>query len=222
MNTKEMLKREWIHWIALLAPVIFILIRWNDFPEKVPVHWGPSGEVDDYGRKASVFLGPGLAFGIYLLMLFIPRIDPRKKNYDLFSGSYFVIRLTLSLFFGMISIVIALASLSYKIDVAMIIIVCVLLLFLVLGNLFGKIRPNYFVGLRTPWTLNNEEVWMKTHRFTGKIWVAATLLMLIVVWFIPMKMIAVLFAPYMVLMVVIPFVYSWKIHKEIEKTENGK
>jgi uncharacterized membrane protein len=218
MNTKA-LKREWIHWIAILAPVIFILIRWNDFPEKVPMHWNAAGEVDDYGRKASVFMVPGIALAIYLLLLFIPRIDPRKKNYDLFSGAYFTIRLALSLFMGMVSVVITLASLSYKIDAALIIIVGVLLLLLLLGNVFGKIRPNYFVGIRTPWTLNNEEVWMKTHRFTGKIWVAATLVMLVLIWFIPMQTFAMAFIPYILLMVIIPFVYSWKIYREIEKSE---
>jgi uncharacterized membrane protein len=152
-------------------------------------------------------------------LLFIPRLDPRKKNYDLFSGSYFLIRLGLAIFLCLVSVLIALASLSYKINVTMIMLTAVLGLFLLIGNLFGRIRPNYFVGLRTPWTLNSEEVWMKTHRLTGKLWVGGTLIMLLLIWFIPMQLFSYFFTGFILVIVIIPVIYSWKIYK---KVENGK
>jgi uncharacterized membrane protein len=214
---KNFFKREWIFWLAMLAPTIFILIRWNDFPDKIPMHWDVNGEVNEYGGKWSIFFGPLMSLGIYLLLLVVPRLDPRKKNYDLFSGSYFLIRLALTIFLSIVSVVIALASLSYKIDVTMIMIIAVLGLLLLIGNLFGRIRPNYFVGLRTPWTLNSEEVWMKTHRLAGKIWVGGTVLMLLLVWFIPMKTFSYFLIGYIFVIVIIPVVYSWRIYRKVEK-----
>jgi uncharacterized membrane protein len=216
---KNFFKREWIFWLAMLAPAIFILIRWNNFPDKIPMHWDVNGEVNEYGGKWSIFFGPLMSLGIYLLLLVVPRLDPRKKNYDLFSGSYFLIRLALTIFLSIVSVVIALASLSYKIDVTMIVIIAVLGLLLLIGNLFGRIRPNYFVGLRTPWTLNSEEVWMKTHRLTGKLWVGGTLLMLLLIWFIPMKTFSYFLIGYILVIVIIPVIYSWRIYRKIE---NGK
>jgi uncharacterized membrane protein len=88
-------------------------------------------------------------------------------------------------------------------------------LFLILGNSFGKIRPNYFVGLRTPWTLNNEEVWMRSHRFTGRLWVIAGLAMIPCVFLLKGETFFYVFLPAIAVMVIVPIVYSWMIHKQI-------
>lgn len=215
MNTKDFIKREWILWIAIIAPLIFALVRWNDFPEQVPTHWNASGEIDDYSGKWAVFLSPVINLVLYFLLIFIPRLDPRKKNYELFSGAYFMIRCALAIFMSLIGIVTLLATLKYNVNVGLIVILAVLGLFLLMGNQFGRIRTNYFVGLRTPWTLSNEEVWTKTHRLAGRIWVAGSLLMMILVWFIPMKIFAILFIPYLIVITVVPVVYSYTLHKKI-------
>jgi uncharacterized membrane protein len=214
MSTTTFLKREWPMWVLILIPTIFSIVNWNKFPDTIPTHWDINGQIDSYSGKWAVFLGPMIATGVYLLMLLLPKIDPRKKNYDLFSGAYWVIRIAIVMLLCVLGMITDLVSLGYDLNVAMIIMLAVLGLFLLLGNQFGRIRPNYFVGIRTPWTLNNEEVWMKTHRLTGKIWVAASLLMILLIWFIPFKIFTVVFVVYILVLIVIPLYYSYHLHKK--------
>lgn len=214
MSTTTFLKREWPMWILILIPTIFSIVNWNNFPDSIPTHWDINGEIDSYSGKWAVFLGPLIATGVYLLMLLLPKIDPRKKNYDLFTGAYWVIRIAIVMLMCILGMITDLVSLGYDLNVAMIIMLAVLGLFLLLGNQFGRIRPNYFVGIRTPWTLNNEEVWMKTHRLTGKIWVVASLLMIILIWFVPFKIFTVVFVVYMLALIITPLYYSYHLHKK--------
>ncbi len=216
MKTQEFIKREWAMWLLILIPTLFSIVNWNVFPDKIPTHWGVDGQIDSYGGKWSVFLGPLVGTGLYFLMILIPKIDPRKKNYDLFSGAYWMIRIGLVLLMCIIGMVTDLVSLGYHLNVGLIVQLSALGLFLIMGNQMGKIRPNYFVGIRTPWTLDNEEVWTKTHRFGGKVWVGFTLALIICVFFIPMKIFAIVFFVSIILMAIFPVVYSYVIHKKIK------
>lgn len=216
MKTTDFLKREWVIWILILSPIVFVLMYWADFPEKVPMHWNMNNEVDRYGGKWALFLSPGLNLGIYFLLLFIPKIDPRKKNYDLFSGTYWFFRIILSAILALLGFVTALASKGVEMNVGLIVITAVTSLFLLIGNQMGRIRPNYFVGVRTPWTLNNEEVWAKTHRATGRVWVIASLLMIPVGFLLPVKIMAIIFFVYIAVLVAFPLIYSWRVHKLVK------
>lgn len=218
MKTKEFLKREWVLWLLMLAPLVFVLFNWKSFPDKVPTHWNIEGEVDRYSGKWGLFIGPGLSFAIYFLLLFLPRFDPRKKNYDLFSGTYWIIRIIVAAILALLGMVTALASLGMQINVALIVETAIVCMFLLLGNQMGRIRPNYFVGIRTPWTLSNEEVWMKTHRLAGRIWVFLSLLMLPVGFLVSIKIMFILFIVYIVVLVAVPLVYSWRMHKSLTGT----
>ena len=94
----------------------------------------------------------------------------------------------------------------------------VLILFMVLGNYFGKLRPNYFVGIRTPWTLENETVWLKTHRLGGKVWVYGSLIMLIAKFLLPMEPFFIfIFIGFTLIIALIPIVYSYLLYKKMEK-----
>lgn len=216
MKTQDFIKREWPMWILILIPTIFSIINWNSFPDKIPTHWGIDGEVNDYSGKWAVFLSPLLATGIYLLLIVLPKIDPRKRNYVLFSGAYWVIRIALVLLMASIGMVTDLVSLGYKLNVGMIIELSVLGLLLIMGNQMGRIRPNYFVGVRTPWTLDSEEVWTKTHRLCGRIWVGTSVALAICAFILPSKIVAILFTISILPMAVIPIVYSYVIHKKIK------
>lgn len=214
MSTSTFLKREWPMWMLILIPTIFSMINWNHFPEQVPTHWGMNGQPDRYNGKWAVFLGPMITMGIYLLMLVLPKIDPRRKNYDLFTGAYWVIRIALVLLTCIMGLITCFAALGYDLNVGLIVMLSVLGLFLLIGNQFGRIRPNYFVGIRTPWTLNNEEVWMKTHRLTGRIWVIASSAMILLVWFIPFKIFTLIFIGYVLILIITPLYYSYHLHKK--------
>lgn len=215
MKTSEFVKRELLLWLAILAPLVFALIRWNDFPERIPVHWGIDGEPNRWTGKWGVFLSPVINLLAYFMLIITPRIDPRKKNYDLFSGSYFMIRSAITLLLSLVGFITLLATLGVQLNVGLILMNAVLVLLVFIGNLFGKVRPNFFVGIRTPWTLSSEEVWMKTHRLAGRLWVIGSLLMFIPLWILSMKITAIVFVAYILVLVLVPFIYSYKLHKSV-------
>ena len=101
MKRTNMIK-EIIILLMLLLPIIFMLTVWDKLPEKLPTHWNIRGEVDSYGAK---YLFALINAAIYLIFLIIPKIDPRKKNYTIFSTSYYKLRLIFTTFFSLLFII---------------------------------------------------------------------------------------------------------------------
>lgn len=161
-------RNEWPFWALLAAMGAAAAICWSHAPDRIPVHWNMHGEVDRYGGKAEgLLLLPAISFGLYCLLLFIPRLDPGKENYKLFAGAYYGIRLSIQVFFVILYGAIFLTAFGYEVSVGKIVFVSVGALFVVLGNVMGKLRPNWFAGIRTPWTLSSKLSWTKTHRAGG-------------------------------------------------------
>lgn len=165
---KTSVRFELPQWLILAGVFIASLIAWSSAADRVPVHWGLNGDVDRYGGKfEGLLLLPLIATGTYVLLLLLPRIDPGEANYARFALAYVVIRMaTLLLFATIHALVIAAAT---GVDVAMdrILPVSMGVLFVVIGLVMGKPRPNWFVGIRTPWTLSSRHSWVRTHRLGG-------------------------------------------------------
>jgi uncharacterized membrane protein len=178
MNTREKIELK-INWRSeivglFLIAAMFLLAAavWNTMPDSIPVHFGLDGQPDRYGGKFEGLLSmPLTAAGLYLLFFFLPRIDPRGERYARFAGAYTIIRTAVIALLAAVQVVIILQTRGVAIDVSTIVALLIGLLFMVLGNYMGKIRPNWFVGIRTPWTLSSEESWNKTHRLGGKVFV---------------------------------------------------
>ncbi|MBZ4665437.1 SdpI family protein [Mahella sp.] len=168
-------------WLIIIIAVALLsaIAVYGRLPDKIPMHWNINGEIDSYGGKGTIFLLPLMNAGIYALMLLIPLIDPRRNNYGKFKGAYRIMRAVLVILFTVIYGVVMLASLGYKVKVDFVITFSISLIFIVFGNYMGKIRHNYFVGIRTPWTLADEDVWLKTHRLGGRLFVLAGILSMI-------------------------------------------
>ncbi|OFY87586.1 MAG: hypothetical protein A3F72_05615 [Bacteroidetes bacterium RIFCSPLOWO2_12_FULL_35_15] len=214
------LKNDWLIWIILIAPFVFIAIFWNQFPDKIPTHFNFSGEPDDYSDKLQgVLLMPGINILLYFLFLVLPVIDPSRKNYGLFQDKYKIIRIVLHLFFAFAFFLNAFYALGYNFNISFLIIYSTLVLFLILGNYLGNIRHNYFIGIRTPWTLANEKVWTKTHRFAAKIWVVATLITMVALPFFSSQISEFLFLAYLAVIAIIPIVYSYVVFKKIKNED---
>jgi immunity protein, SdpI family len=164
-------------WLLLLAMFALGAWTWSTAPERVPVHWNAAGEVDRYGGKPEgLFMLPAVALGVYLLLLLLPRLDPGRANYATFAGAYNVIRLTMLAFFAALygwTVLEMRGRTTLNAEVVMAFLTG--LLFIVLGGVMGKIRPNWFVGVRTPWTLSSKRSWVKTHRLAGWLFVLAGL-----------------------------------------------
>ena len=211
------IRKEWLIWLLVATPLLYALYLWNALPEKLPIHWNYKGEIDGYSSKLiGALFFPGLNVVLYFILAFIPKLDPKKANYALFTGPYFAIRLAITAFLVMVNIIILRAGMGDQIEVGKYIPAGVFLLFAVLGNYITNVRPNYFVGIRTPWTLNNEEVWRKTHYLGGRIWFFAGIIGFIASMILPTDATFMLM-PVIIIISFIPLVYSYVIYKKIEK-----
>src|SRR5580704_1521581 len=179
------MKRSWRTELVQLSPIAAMFLTgalcWSHASDRIPVHWNWRGEVDRYGGKfEGLLLLPLISLGLYFLLLVLPLFDPGKANYPTFAGAYNLIRLTITLFLSAIYAVGVLVSLGYHIDMNTVIGLAMGVLFIVLGNVMGKIRPNWFVGVRTPWTLSSKLSWTKTHRLAG--WLFIVMGLLAIAW----------------------------------------
>lgn len=166
--------------ILIVTSLLIELLVYNKLPDLVPVHWNVSGEIDGYGPKiVGAFLTPVIMIFTWGGMKFLPKIDPRKRNYEKFEKSYSIIVNMLITFFFVVHIVTLGTALGYNIPVGMIVPIIVGLLFVVIGNYMPKLKSNFFIGIKTPWTLSSEFSWRKTHRLSSKLFVAAGIVIII-------------------------------------------
>ena len=170
---------ELVQLALILAMFLAAALSWAHVPERIPIHWNFAGEVDRYGGKfAGLLLLPLITLGVYLLLLVLPRLDPGYGNYRSFATAYNVIRVSIVCFMAAVFAVTTLVALGYQANVGLVITTSMGLLFIVLGNFMGKLRPNWFVGVRTPWTLSSKLSWSKTHRLAGWLFMLIGLLVL--------------------------------------------
>lgn len=166
------------HWLLIAAMWVAAILSWPSLPKRLPVHWGLDGQIDGWGGKfEALLLFPILATVGYVALLLLPRLDPGKANYPRFAGAYNTIRLCATVTFAAIYGVMHAVYRGSDLDLARAILVIVGALFLVVGNVLGKIRPNWFVGIRTPWTLSSKESWVKSHRVAGWVFIVGGLLL---------------------------------------------
>lgn len=165
-------KVEFVQLIIIAAMFLAGALSWRYVPERLPVHWNLQGEVDRYGGKfEGLLLLPIITFGLYLLLLLVPLVDPGRQNYGNFHKAYSAIRIALVLFMALLYGVGVASAFGYQFNMTSTVFAAMGLLFIVLGNFMGKIRPNWFVGVRTPWTLSSKLSWDKTHRLAGWLFV---------------------------------------------------
>ncbi|MGQ9533210.1 MAG: SdpI family protein [Desulfotomaculales bacterium] len=166
---RTLVVRDWPALAVLAAMLAAGVVLYPHLPDLVPAHWNIRGEVDNYfSRFWGAFALPLLAAGMYLAMLFLPYVDPRRDSYVRFEGAYRAVRAGLVLFLAALQAVIVAVALGGPPDLVPRVVPAALgLLMLVIGNYLPQARFNYFFGVRTPWTLASEEVWRRTHRFSG-------------------------------------------------------
>lgn len=156
--------------IICLLPILVGVILWDQLPEQIPSHWGINGEVDDWSSKPfAVFFFPALLCGIHLLCVFASTMDPKHKNYapQMFRLVLWICPV-LSLLLN--SIVYSFALGYDMLNVPMIISTLVGIMFIIVGNYLPKCRQSYTMGIKLPWTLNDEGNWNATHRVGGWVW----------------------------------------------------
>lgn len=177
MKNKKSIITMWV--LAFISPIMF-LAAYSYLPEKVPIHWNAQGQVDNYGSKAMAAFLFFLPILLALMFQFLPKIDPKKQNYVKFQKYYDIFAIFFTAFFVVVNGVMLTETLRPgTLSIGLIISIGVSLMLIVLGNMMGKIKHNYFMGIKTPWTLADPDVWNKTHRVGGIMWVVIGILALI-------------------------------------------
>lgn len=212
-----------IIWLFVLAPIVYLAIVWKKLPERVAMHFDLQGNPDRYGSKnelwATAALLAGVSIGTYLLVTNLHRIDPKRYAKDIKDRSL-SIAFTVVIFLSGIHFLIIYSSMQGKITFGPgFIFAAVALLFAILGNYMYNIKPNYFIGMRLPWTLENEDNWKKTHQLAGRLWFCAGIIMAVVCLVLPPAAAFVVFLTGTILITIIPAVYSYSLFAKQKKTK---
>jgi uncharacterized membrane protein len=204
-----------------LVVLSFVLtaVMYRELPQLIPTHWNARGHVNGFTPKPwGPFVLPLLMVGVYLLLRVIPRISPRGYRVERFQAAFETTQAAILAFLFLVNVLILLAGIGVPVPVHRAVRAGLGLLLVLLGNFMGKFTRNFFVGIRTPWTLASDEVWMRTHRLGGRLLVLAGVVVCVSgllgagpVWLLLAFGVA----------VGIPVLYSYVLYRRIEGFRNG-
>ena len=210
---KKNLPKLIITSLITLIPIVIGLILWDKLPDQVPMHWSAQGEVDGYGTKfQAVFLMPLVLVAFHWICVLGTSLDPKKQNINdkIFTLVLWIIPVISLLCNSMVFA----TALGHKVSVEIIMPLFMGALFVIIGNYMPKCKQSYTVGIKIPWTLNDEENWNKTHRMAGFLWVIGGIVIMATAFLGAFWLFFVVLIP----MVIVPFVYSYLLYKK-NKTE---
>jgi len=207
------MRSRWFGLVIAVVAVALSIWAYPQLPPTVATHWGLNGMPNGYSSRAmAVAIIPLVLLVMTGLFRVLPRLDPRRDNYAKFIGTYWLIANTVILFILVAHGLIIASGLGYSVKIDRLMPIGVGLLFVVLGNYLTRVEPNWFVGIRTPWTLSSDTVWRKTHRTGGWLMVLAGLVVASGA-FLPHGAFLPLFVVVILVMAVIPIVQSYVLWK---------
>lgn len=206
--------------IIVILPFLYLGYLYAGLPETVPTHWNLQGEIDGWGSKSMLWILPfATGFLGYVLMSLAPKIDPKKQIKQM-GTKFYQLKFIVVLFLTALGLYILYATQQQSMSSPKIIFILTGIFFAALGNYLPSVKPNYFIGLRTPWTLENATVWKKTHRLAGKLWVGGGLLIITSTLLLTQPQNFIVFFVITAIITIIPLVYSYVWYKQ-EKVEVG-
>jgi len=213
--------RNIIVWVIVLVPVVYLAYSYNALPQIVATHFGLDGKADGFGPKKElwfiVILLSAIATGVYFLIKNLSKIDP-KKTAKLSADAFQKISLAVVVLLSALNILIIYSSIQGSMAPNKLLFPFLGLFFCYLGNLMHSIKPNYFVGIRTPWTLENEGNWRATHQFGSKLWFIGGIIITISTLLFPLKSGSIIFMCGIACLGIMPVIYSYlyfKKHKQL-------
>lgn len=218
--TNYLKKNKWkiiISTLVTLVPMLAGLILWSALPDKMPVHWGPSGEVDGWASKGFAVFGiPAIMAALNLVCIFVTDLDRKNKDQNKkILGLVFWFVPIMSLLLGAITYLVAL---GVSIDAVNIVVAALGILFVFIGNYLPKSKLNYTIGIKIIWTLESEVNWLATHRFAGKVWLVGGIVLAFSA-FLPASVLPWTTIAVLLIMVVATLVYSYLYFRRHEKDE---
>jgi uncharacterized membrane protein len=209
------LRKEWLQLLILAVPFCAVALLWDKLPAQMPTQWDASSHPGTYRPKAlATLILPCANLALAVLLMVLPRIDPRYAGYDAETKAslwhtFSIMRRTFTLFISIVAVLLMVYPLHPALPFIPILIVGMAVLLVIFGNLLSKLRPNWFFGIRTPWTMESRDVWVKTHRLGGRLMIGGGFCLLVLL-VPPIKpyFVWVLLA-IMAFMAIVPVVYSY-------------
>jgi uncharacterized membrane protein len=202
--------------LVMIAGMFLIgVIVYPSLPDQIPTHWGPTGQIDAYAAKSfwSVFFAPLMALGLYLLLWFVPYLDPKRANVIRSKEVYNIVIELVTGLFTVIFIGTLFAANNPSFPMDKIISVGVGVLFIVLGNYMGRVKRNWTIGVRYPWTVSDDVVWAKTNRLGGRIFMVSGVLAIVGAFLPGMWGVALMLVPALA-MLPITYFYSMNLYRQ--------
>lgn len=163
-----MIRKLWPGILLNLGAAVFGFAMLNRLPERVASHWGAHGEVNGWSsRLALVLLVPIMSLVMAVVLAYAPQLDPKRRNFPMHAGAYWVVTNAILAFLAAMHVALIGFNLGWPMNINVVMGVGLGLLFMVLGNLLTRVRPNWIFGVRTPWTLSSDLSWRETHRVAG-------------------------------------------------------
>jgi uncharacterized membrane protein len=163
------LGKRWLGILFVAATVVFVVTVYGSLPERVATHYDINGKADGWsGRLAAAWLLPAMAVLMLVMFSMLPRISPRFENFKKFEETYWVVANGVVGFLCVMHVLLLGRALNWPIDVSSSMLLGMGVMFMVIGNVMPRMRSNWWMGIRTPWTMENEEVWRETHRLGGR------------------------------------------------------
>jgi len=207
------MRSRWFGLVIAALALIVSIWAYPQLPPTIATHWNVRGTADGFsGRATAVLIMPLVILGLTGLFNVLPKLDPRRANYAKFIDTYWLIANAVILFILIGHGMIVATGLGYPVKIDRFMPIGVGLLFIVLGNFLTRVEPNWFIGIRTPWTLSSDTVWRKTHRTGGWLMVVGGFVLAASVFlphgaFLPLLIAAIL------IVAVIPIVQSYVLWK---------
>ena len=206
-------------WPGLILLLVIILGLWSypQLPSVVVSHWNFYGQPDGWmSREFHVIFFPLMLIGMYIMFNLMPKFDPKSERYQEFAGVYLIIRNAILLVLASVFAAATFSNLGYAINIGATVAGVIGLLMIILGNYFGKLKRNWFVGIRTPWSLSSENVWNRTHRLGGRLFMIWGLALIMSPWLAPTLAFIILFGGIIVIMSWV-MIYSYLLYKKEQK-----
>lgn len=203
--------------VLVALAFVLTLAFYGQLPESVPTHWNARGEANGFTPKPwGPFVLPLVMTAVYAIRALVPRVSPRGYDVETFRGVFETLLVAILAFLLLVHVLTLLTGAGMDVPMARAIYAGLGLLFVVMGNVMGKVRKNFFVGIRTPWTLANDEVWLLTHRLAGKLFVGSGIVLFVaglVGAGTPVVLIAV------VVTGVVPIAYSYVVYRRLSDAD---
>ena len=218
---KKVNKIRVLIWVLALSPLVIIAILYSSLPELIPMHWGAGGNVR-YDPKVNIWWLAGMSPALAALFMLLPKIDPRRQNYEKFRGFYDGFCLFFMIFLhGIVGIILSESFFPGRLRIDFVVVAACGVLFVFLGNMLPKVKSNFFMGIRTPWTLSNSVVWNKTHRLAGFLWFFGGFLIIALSFFARDTALFVIFLIIIAIITLIPVVMSYIWYQKLPKTDGN-